>query len=82
MKKLRRDTSDPDAGGLDGQNLVHAAVGEPALEFFADLLKKGNIHLMVQKTVHLQHIVPLHDPVLTDPLLEKLHFQSPSFPRK
>ena len=68
---MRRRFS-PDAGGLDGQNLVHAAAVKPAQKLPANLLKKGNIHLVVQKTVHLQHIVALYRTVPPDAFLEQL----------
>ncbi len=42
--------------------------------FFASggVIEQGNIHLVVQKTVHLQHIVPLHRSILPDSLLQQL----------
>jgi hypothetical protein len=73
VKKLRRDTSDPDAGGLDGQNLVHAAVPEQTVKLLSNFRKKGNVHLVVQKAVHLEHVRPFDHAILTDALFQKFH---------
>ena len=43
-------------------------LSEAALEFTADLLHQGNIHLVVQEAVHLQHIAGLYNAVLNDSL--------------
>ena len=59
---------DADAGGFDGQHLGDGAVAEAALEFTADLLHQGDVHLMVQEAVHLQHIAGLDDAVFQDSL--------------
>ena len=57
-----------DTGSFDGHNLGDGLVTEAALEFPADLFHQRNVHLVVQKAVHLQHITGLDDAVLHNSL--------------
>ena len=70
---LCHETGDADAGGLNGQHLGDGLIGKPAVKFPADLLHQGNIHLVIQKAIHLQHIAGLYDSVFRDSLLQKVH---------
>ena len=73
MKKLRSHTRDPDPRCLDGQNLGDSAVPVQPLKLLADLIEEVHVHLMVQKTVHLEDVAALNLSVLPDPILQKLH---------
>ena len=64
---------DGNAGGFDGQNLCDLLVAEAALEFPSDFIEQLHIHLMIQKSVHLQHIAGFDDAVLQNSLLLKVH---------
>ena len=73
VEKLRRDTGDPNARSLNRQDLVHVAVCKSALKFFADLREEIDVHLVIQKTVHLQHVGALDLPIFANSFLQKLH---------
>ena len=53
-----------DAAGLDGQHLVDGFAGKQPLPLPCHLPEQGDIHLMIDKAVHLQHIALADDPVL------------------
>ncbi len=42
------------------------------VEFLSDLLHQRNVHLVVEKAVHLQHITRADDTVTDDPFLQKI----------
>ena len=50
-----------------------------AIDTNSDLVQQVNIHLVVQKAVHLQHITGLYNAVLQDSLLNDIHDPSPVF---
>ena len=77
---LGGDGGNSDAAGLDGEDLVDAPVGEQAAEFLADLLQKPDVHLVVQKAVHLQNISFLNHAVGQDTLFQQFHPLTGSFP--
>ena len=62
-KLLRHKGSNADAGGFNGHNLGNRLVGEATLEFPADLLHQGDVHLVVQEAVHFQYITGLDNAV-------------------
>ena len=45
-----------DAGGFDGEDLVHLLVLEEAIPLLTHLVEQFDVHLMVQKPVHLQDV--------------------------
>ena len=63
MKMLRRNTCDPDSGCFDRQDLINLFSFKTLLEFASDLIEQINVHLMVQKAVHLQYIPLFDNPV-------------------
>ena len=67
------EMNDPNARSLNRQDLVHVAVCKSALKFFADLREEIDVHLVIQKTVHLQHVGALDLPIFANPFLQKLH---------
>ena len=79
LKILGRDAGNADAGGLNGQNLGHAAVPKQPEKLLADILKERHVHLMVQKAVHLQHAALSDDAILPDAVLELFHMYNPLF---
>ena len=52
---------------------------KPPIKFFADFVHQGDVHLVVEKTVHLQHIAFLNDTVLCNPSLQEIHKHTLSF---
>ena len=72
-KFLCNEAGNADAGSLDGHDLGDGLVCEPAVELPTDLLHQVNIHLVIQKAVHLQHITGLHNTVFYDSFFQKIH---------
>ena len=77
VKILRGDAGDADAGGFDREDLVDAAVPVKAMEFFADFIEQADIHLMIQKRIHLQNVARKQLSVFQDPFLQKVHSARP-----
>ena len=48
-----------DTGSLNGENLGDRCVGVNSFELFSYLINKGNIHLMIEKTVYFRRIFPV-----------------------
>ena len=61
---LCHDTGDSDPGRFDGKDLINLLSFESFLEFLSNLIKQRDIHLMVQETVHLEHISILYNSIL------------------
>lgn len=66
----RRQAGHADARRLDGQDLVDGPVGKKLLELLAQLADERHIDLVVQETVHLQHIAALDDTIGQNLLLQ------------
>ena len=66
----RRHAGDGDAGRLDRQDLVDAVVFKNAVEFGPDRIQQLDVQLVVQKTVHLQHIAGADLPLLQNTLFQ------------
>ena len=66
----RRQAGHADTRRLDGQDLVDGPVGKEPLELSAQLAEERYIDLVVQETVHLQHIAALDDAVGQNLLLQ------------
>ena len=64
---------DGDAGGLNGEHLGNRDIGESAFEFPADLVQQGDIHLVVQKTVHLQNMTGFDNSVFAYSFFKEIH---------
>ena len=79
MKALGGHTGDPDAAGLNGQDLVDGLVGKQTLKLHAHLVKQFHIHQMVEKAVHLQHIALGQNAVLADTIFQQFHRYANSF---
>ena len=78
VKGRRGQAGDADAGGLNGENPVHLTSCEPPAEFPSDLLQEGHVHLVVEKAVHLEHLVVSPDlSVPLNPLLQCFHKKRP-----
>jgi hypothetical protein len=60
----------PDAGRLDGQDLVDGPILEQFIEFLPQLADEGDIDLVVQEAVHLQHVAAFDSPVRQDLFLQ------------
>ena len=70
LGKHQRHTQGPghrvgngDAGGFDGQHLGNVRPCKAPQEFFTQLFDQRDIHLVIQKAVHLQHIAGLYNAV-------------------
>ena len=70
---LRHHGGDADARRLDGEDLVDGRVGEQTLELLAHLVEQVDVHLVVQKAVHLQNAFRLHHTVAPDALFKQFH---------
>ena len=77
VEVLRGDARDAYAGGLDGEYLVDALIGEAPAEFLAHLVDERNVHLVVEEAVHLEDVSLLDNAVFSDSVLKKLHFSLP-----
>ena len=64
VEVLGHHAGDPDAGGLDGQDLVDLTAGKPPLELLANLSKQLHVHLVVQKLSTFSTSVPFTFPSL------------------
>ena len=49
-----------------------------ALEFLSNLIKQRDIHLVVQKGVHLQNATRFHHALTSNALFQQLHILHPS----
>lgn len=67
---LRGDAGDADATGFDGEYFRDWDVCEAALEFFANLVDEGDVHLMVEEAVDFQDVARLHDAISEDALFQ------------
>ena len=74
VKVRRCRHRDADAGCLDGQNLVDLLPCKPAAELFSDLVQQADVHLVVQKAVHLQHVALFYLSILQNSLFQFFHF--------
>ena len=70
IKVLCNHDRNTDARCLDGQNLVDALTVKTAAKLLSDLIQQTNIHLMIQKAVHLQHIALFYVAILQDSLFQ------------
>jgi len=70
---LRRYARNTDTGCLDRKNLIDTAVVVQALKLFGKFGEEHDVHLMVQKTVHLQNAAVTHYTIAADPIFEELH---------
>ena len=61
---------DGNAGRLNGQHLGDGLVRKPPLKFLRQRVQQGNVHLVVQKAVHLQNVAGFHNAVLQNPLFQ------------
>ena len=51
---------------------------EQPVEFLPQSVKKGHIHLMIHKGIHLQNLPALQDPaVFQNPVFQQLHAPDP-----
>ena len=66
--------SDADAAGLDGQHLVDGLARKQTLPLLCHLPEQRDIHLMIDKAVHLQHIALADDAVSPNPIFQQSHF--------
>ena len=69
VKMHSRQTGDTDSRRFDGENFADGPVRKAAFKFSAHLIKEMNIHLMVQKSIHFQHISFFDDAVLLNSFL-------------
>ena len=67
LKISRRDTGNSDAGSFNRQYFINPFSGKPPLKFLSHPFEQPDIHLMIQKTVHFQHIAFFDDSVLLNP---------------
>ena len=58
--------SNSNAGSLNGEDFVDGLALESLVEFLADLIHQGNIHLVIEKAVNLQYITFLYNAVFYD----------------
>ena len=68
IKFLSNKGSNANAGRFNGHDLGNGLMAKSAFEFPTDFLHQSNIHLVVQKAIHLQHITGLYDAVFYDSL--------------
>ena len=66
MKMFRNNTGNSNAGCFNSKNLIYLFVFKSSGSFFSHLVKEFNIHLMVQKTVYLQHIPLFYNAISRD----------------
>ena len=74
---LGRHTGDADAGGLDSEYLVDGRACEQALPLRTHGAEQGDVHLMVQKGVHLQNAARLYHTLFSNALFQQLHALHP-----
>ena len=67
-KLLGNKGRNTNAGGLNGQHLIHPLVAKTALKLPSNFFHQRNIHLVIQKAIHLQHITGFDDTILYDSL--------------
>ena len=79
MEVLRSHTGNADAGSLDGDDLRHMLFTEQAIELFSHFIEEINVHLMVQKAVHFEHIPGPDNAVFPNSLFHQLHSSLPFF---
>ena len=78
IKMSGSHAGDTDTGSLDGQDLVDRLVCKAAFPLGAHLVKETDIHLVVEKAVHLEHLVVSPDlSVPLNPLLQCFHKKRP-----
>ena len=53
---LRNKAADGDAGGFDGEDLIHLFPGKAGVEFLRQLGEQNNIDLMIEEAVDPQNI--------------------------
>ena len=66
----RREAGNADPRCFDRQNLVHFPIPEKLFKFLPQFTDKRHIDLMIQKTVHLEHIPRTDHPVAQNFLLQ------------
>ena len=71
------DGRDADAAGLDGQHLVDGLARKKAFPFPGHLPEQGDVHLVVDKAVYLQHPALADDAVFADALFQTFHALAP-----
>ena len=64
---------DADAAGLDGEHLVDGLARKQALPLPCHLAEQRDVHLVVDKAVHLEHVAFAHNAVLADTIFQHLH---------
>ena len=64
-----------DAAGLNGQHLVDGLACKQALPLLCHLAEQGDVHLVVDEAVHLQHIALAHDPVFLNAFFQQFHIR-------
>ena len=62
-----------DAAGLDGEHLIDGLARKQALPLPCHLAEQRNVHLVVDKAVHLEHVALAHNAVLADTIFQHLH---------
>ena len=62
-----------DAAGFDGENLVDGLARKQALPLPCHLAEQRDVHLVVDKAVHLEHVAFAHNAVLADTIFQHLH---------
>ena len=62
-----------DAAGLDGQHLIDRLARKQALPLPCHLAEQRDVHLVVDKAVHLEHVALAHNAVLADTIFQHLH---------
>ena len=70
-------TRNTNPGCLDRKYLVDTAVMVQTLKLFGKFGEEHNVHLMVQKTVHLQNVAIAHNTIAADSFFEELHLYHP-----
>ena len=62
-----------DAAGLDGEHFVDGLARKQALPLPRHLTEQWDVHLVVDKAVHLEYVALAHNAVLADTIFQHLH---------
>ena len=67
------DGCNANAAGLDGEHLVDGLACKQALPLLCHLPEQRNVHLVVDKAIHLEHIALAYDTILANTIFQHLH---------
>ena len=73
LNSLATDGCNANAAGLDGEHLVDGLACKQALPLLCHLPEQRNVHLVVDKAIHLEHIALAYDTIFANTIFQHLH---------